>query len=165
MILVPDSEDEGEGRRRPENDMRQRERYFAYAFCRTLCPDQYVALLYWFASDAPYRTCTKETNATRLPEVYPVVVAVQRLRHLRTFAGGSFYEAACSMCLQRGLGPFADLVTRVKEWQKGHPNYTDLEPWLMENIPKHIRHDFESIEEVTMFIKEPDNPPEPCPPA
>ncbi len=26
MILVPDSEDEGEGRRQPENDMRQRER-------------------------------------------------------------------------------------------------------------------------------------------
>ena len=42
-----------------------REVLLPYALCRTMRPDQYVALLYWLASDAPYKTCKKEANVTQ----------------------------------------------------------------------------------------------------
>ena len=68
MILVPDSEDEEEGQMKKlcNRKMTWRQRgTLPYALCRTMRPDQYVALLYWFASDAPYKTCKKEANVTQ----------------------------------------------------------------------------------------------------
>jgi len=56
------------------------------------------------------------------------------------------------------LDPFADLLVRVQEWQKGNPNYTEFERCLSENIPRDIVQDFESVKEVTMWTEEPDIP-------
>ena len=81
MILVPDSEDEEEGQRKKlcNRKMTWRQKgTLPYALCRTMRPDQYVALLYWFASDAPYTTCKKEADVT--PEIWSK--AVTRLRSI-----------------------------------------------------------------------------------
>ena len=61
----------------PENDL-ETEGTLPYALCRTMRPDQYVSLLYWFASDAPYTTCKKEADVT--PEIWSK--AVTRLRSI-----------------------------------------------------------------------------------
>jgi len=65
MILVSDSKGDEEGQRKKlcNQKMTWRQKYtLPYALCRTMRPDQYVALLYWFASDAPYKICRKEVD-------------------------------------------------------------------------------------------------------